>query len=113
MPALDPRQKAERISAVFRARQPIDILPAELIPGDLDEAYLVREAFEAIEAPRRGEVVGYKIGLTTPIMQQLCGVDEPCYGAMFSSEISHSPAEVRVSDFCRDGIETEIAMRLG
>jgi 2-keto-4-pentenoate hydratase len=46
-------------------------------------------------------------------MQQLCGVDEPCYGAMFASEIRHSPAEIRVADYCRVGIETEIAMRLG
>src|SRR5277367_3502572 len=113
MPALDSRQMAERIVAIFRARQPIDILPAELIPGELDDAYRVREQFEAIEAPRRGEVVGYKIGLTTPIMQKLCGVDEPCYGAMFQSEIRHSPAELRVDDYCRVGIETEIAMRLG
>jgi 2-oxo-3-hexenedioate decarboxylase/2-keto-4-pentenoate hydratase len=113
MSARDPRQKAERIVAVFRARQPIDILPDELIPSDLAEAYRVREAFEALEIPRRGAVVGYKIGLTTPIMQQLCGVDEPCYGAMFQSEIRQSPARVRVADYCRVGIETEIAMRLG
>jgi 2-keto-4-pentenoate hydratase len=104
---------AERIVAVFRARRPIDILPDELIPRDLAEAYRVREEFERIEVPRRGAVAGYKIGLTTPIMQQLCGVDEPCYGAMFASEIRHSPAEVRVADYCRVGIETEIAMRLG
>src|SRR5579862_114369 len=113
MPALDPRQTAERVAAIFRARHPIDILPAELIPADLDTAYQVRVAYESIEAPRRGAVVGYKIGLTTPIMQQLCGVDEPCYGAMFASEIRHSPAQVRVADYCRVGIETEIAMRLG
>ena len=113
MPTLDPRQTAERIAAIFRARQPIDILPDELIPADLDAAYRVRAEFEAIEIPRRGAVVGYKIGLTTPIMQQLCGVDEPCYGAMFASEIRHSPAQVRVADFCRVGIETEIGMRLG
>ena len=113
MPALDPRHKAERIVAVFRARQPIDILPDALMPADLDEAYRVREAYEAIEAPRRGPVVGYKIGLTTPVMQRLCGVDEPCYGAMFASEIRNSPAEIRVGDYCRVGIETEIAMRLG
>jgi 2-keto-4-pentenoate hydratase len=113
MPAPDPRQTAERIVAIFRARQPIDILPAELIPDDLDTAYQVREQFEAIERPRRGAVVGYKIGLTTPIMQQLCGVDEPCYGAMFASETRESPARVRVGDYCRVGIETEIAMRLG
>jgi hypothetical protein len=49
LPALDPRQKAERISAIFRARQPIDILPAELIPADLNEAYRVRAA--AVPSP--------------------------------------------------------------
>jgi len=113
MPALDPKQIAERVAAIFRARQPIDILPAELIPADLDTAYQVRDVYEAIETPRRGAVTGYKIGLTTPIMQQLCGVDEPCYGAMFESEIRRSPAEIRIADFCRVGIETEIAMQLG
>jgi 2-keto-4-pentenoate hydratase len=113
MPTLDPRQKAERIAATFSARQPIDILPDELMPADLDEAYRVRAEFEAIEAPRRGSIAGYKIGLTTPVMQRLCGVDEPCYGAMFASEIRSSPAELRVTDYCRLGIETEIAMRLG
>jgi len=111
--ALDPRQTAERIVAIFRARRPIDILPDELIPADLDEAYRVRAAFEALEAPRRGAVAGYKIGLTTPVMQRLCGVDEPCYGAMFASEIRHSPAEIKVGDYCRVGLETEIAVRLG
>ncbi len=110
---LDPRQAAERIAGIFRARRSIDALPDALIPGTLDEAYQVREAYEVIEVPRRGRVVGYKIGLTTPIMQQLCGVDEPCYGAMFQSEIRQSPAEVRVADYCRVGIETEVAMRLG
>ncbi len=113
MPALDPRQTAERIVAIFRARQPIDALPDALIPAALDEAYRVREAYEAIETPRRGQVVGYKIGLTTPVMQRLCGVDEPCYGAMFAHEIRQTPAKVRVADYCRVGIETEIAMRLG
>jgi 2-oxo-3-hexenedioate decarboxylase/2-keto-4-pentenoate hydratase len=113
MPALDARQTAERIAAIFRARQAIDALPDELIPADLAEAYRIRDAFEAIEVPLRGPVVGYKIGLTTPVMQQLCGVDEPCYGAMFASEIRHSPAEIRTGDFCRLGLETEIAMRLG
>ena len=47
MPALDPRQIGERVAAIFRARQPIDVLPDDLIPGDLDTAYRAREAFEA------------------------------------------------------------------
>src|SRR5258707_10933078 len=111
MPALDSRQKAERIAALFRERHQIDLLPPELMPADLDE---VRAAFEAIERARgRGEVVGYKIGLTTPIMQKLCGVDEPCYGAIFSSEVHHGRATLATSGYCRLGIETEIAVRIG
>src|SRR5436305_3886544 len=114
MPALDSRQKAERIAALFRERHQIDLLPPELMPADLDEAYVVRAAFEAIERARgRGEVVGYKIGLTTPIMQKLCGVDEPCYGAIVGTEVRHRRAELPVRDYCRLGIETEIAVQLG
>ncbi|MBV9014226.1 MAG: fumarylacetoacetate hydrolase family protein [Alphaproteobacteria bacterium] len=111
---MDIRQKAERIATLFRDRRQIDILPSELIPADLDEAYAVRRDFEVIERARgRGEIVGYKIGLTTPIMQKLCGVDEPCYGAIFATELHRRRAELPVSDYCRLGIETEIAVRLG
>ena len=84
------------------------------MPADLDEAYRLRAEFEAIERRRgRGTVAGYKIGLTTPVMQRLCGVDEPCYGAIFASEVHHRRAELATSDYCRLGIETEIAVRLG
>jgi len=113
MADLDIRQKAERIAALFRDRRQIDILPAELMPADLDEAYRIRAEFEAIESARRGGVAGLKIGLTTPIMQQLCGVDEPCYGAIFAGEVHHRRAELATAKYCRLGIETEIAVRLG
>ena len=111
---MDIREKAEGISRLFRERRAIDILPPELMPADLDEAYRVRAEFEAIEQRRgRGAVAGYKIGLTTPVMQRLCGVDEPCYGAIFATELHHRRAELATSDYCRLGIETEIAVRMG
>jgi 2-keto-4-pentenoate hydratase len=112
--AFDSRQKAERIVEVFRARQPIDLLPAELLPASLGEAYAVQRAFEEVEAAGgRGAIAGYKIGLTTPVMQQLCGVDEPCFGAIFAGEVHERRAELPVARYCRLGIETEIAVRLG
>ena len=110
---MDAHATAEAIARRFRERQPTDILPPELIPGDLDEAYRVRHAFEAIESGSRGAVAGYKIGLTTPVMQQLCGVDEPVYGAIFANEVHHGRATLAVGNYCRLGIETEIAVRLG
>ena len=111
---MDSREKAERIAALFRERRQIDILPPELMPADLDDAYRVRAVFEEIEKARgRGDVVGYKIGLTTPVMQKLCGVDEPCYGAIFATEVHQRRVELPVRHYCRLGIETEIAVRLG
>jgi 2-keto-4-pentenoate hydratase len=114
MTELDPRQKAERIVELFGSRQPTEVLPAEAYPASLEEAYAIRRAFQAIEeATGRGAIAGYKIGLTTPVMQKLCGVDEPCYGAIFASEVHHRRAELFDRDYCRIGAETEIAFRLG
>jgi 2-keto-4-pentenoate hydratase len=114
MPTLDTRQKAERIVELFRSRRPTEILPAELYPANLDEAYAIRRAFTEIEeATGRGAIAGYKIGLTTPVMQKLCGVNEPCYGAIFAREVHHRRAALSSRDYCRIGVETEIALRLG
>jgi len=114
MTKLDVREKAERIVELFRSRQHIEILPAELYPQDLDEAYAIRRAFQEIEETEgRGAIAGYKIGLTTPVMQKLCGVGEPCYGAIFAREVHHRRAELAAADYCRLGVETEIAFRLG
>jgi len=113
MSELTLRQKAAGVARLFRERRQTDILPPELMPADLNEAYRIRQSFEEIETQARGAVAGYKIGLTTPIMQRLCGVDEPVYGAIFESEVHHGRAELAARDYCRLGIETEIALRLG
>src|SRR5215472_17248342 len=108
MAVLDIRQKAERIVELFRRRQPSEILPAELYPANLVEAYAIRRAVQEIEeATGRGAIAGYKIGLTTPVMQKLCGVNEPCYGAIFASELHQGHAEIFARDYCRIGVETE------
>lgn len=114
MAGLSTREKAARIVALFRDRRKTDVLPAELYPADLDEAYQIRAAFEDIEAAvGRGTVAGYKIAITTKVMQELCGISEPCYGAIFAGEVRHRSATLRARDYGRIAIETEIAVRLG
>ena len=67
MTRLDVREKAERIVELFRGRRPIEILPADLYPENLDEAYAIRRVFQEIEEKKgRSAIAGYKIGLTTP-----------------------------------------------
>ena len=114
MTKLDVREKAERIVELFRGRRITEILPTDLYPENLDEAYAIRRVFQEIEETEgRGALAGYKIGLTTPVMQKLCGVGEPCYGAIFAGEVHHRRAELAAADYCRLGVETEIAFRLG
>ena len=114
MASLSPGEKAARIVALFRDRHKTEVLPPELYPADLDEAYAIRAAYEDVErAVGRGAVAGYKIAITTKVMQELCGIDEPCYGAIFGSEVHHGRAQLRAKDHCRIAIETEIAVRLG
>jgi 2-keto-4-pentenoate hydratase len=114
MPDLDLLEKARRIAALFRNRTPTPVLPSELRPANLSEAYRIRAAFQEIEEMEgRGPVAGYKIGLTTPVMQKLCGIDEPCWGAIFAGEVHHGRAELTAAQYCRFGVETEIAFRLG
>ncbi|HZU90904.1 MAG TPA: fumarylacetoacetate hydrolase family protein [Stellaceae bacterium] len=114
MPDLDLQEKARRIVALFRDRTPTPVLPEALRPTSLAEAYEIRAAFQEIEEKEgRGPVAGYKIGLTTPVMQRLCGIDEPCWGAIFASEVHHGRAELAAAQYCRLGVETEIALRLG
>jgi 2-oxo-3-hexenedioate decarboxylase/2-keto-4-pentenoate hydratase len=114
MPPLDPRQKAELIVELFSSRRPTDILPPDLYPASLAEAYAIRRSFQEIEeATGRGAIAGYKIGLTTPVMQRLCGIAEPCYGAIFNREVHDRRADLSSRDYCRLGVETEIVFRLG
>jgi 2-keto-4-pentenoate hydratase len=114
MASFDPRHKAQGIVAMFRERRQTNVLPPELYPADLDDAYAIRREFQAIEETSgRGQIAGYKIAITTRVMQQLCGIDEPCYGAIFAREVHHGRVELPAADYCRIAVETEIAMRLG
>ncbi len=114
MTVLDPRQKAEGILLLFRDRKETSVLPPELYPADLDEAYRIRALFQELEEKSgRGRIAGYKIALTTPVMQKLLGITEPCYGAIFESEVHHGKAVLHARDYCRLGVETEIALVLG
>jgi 2-oxo-3-hexenedioate decarboxylase/2-keto-4-pentenoate hydratase len=83
-------------------------------PKDLVEAYAVQEAFQGLcREHGRGAIAGYKLALTSRIMQDLMGIDHPCIGGIFETTIRRSPATVRAADFVGLGIECEIAVRLG
>ena len=106
------QRAAQYLFEAHRDRQPYQPLPGDISPATIEEAYDMQEAFQSLLAPERGAIVGYKIALTTPVMQRMVGFDAPCAGAVFESGVHHSPASVKSSDYVRLGAECEVAVRL-
>lgn len=112
---------AETIDATARAcfdkhetRTRYRPLDAAVRSAPLEDAYRIQDALHRlITGAGRGEIVGWKVALTSKAMQQLVGVDQPAGGAIFARGARMSPARVALSDFHHLGVEFEIAVRLG
>jgi 2-keto-4-pentenoate hydratase len=93
-------------------RTPLAALPPEAIPHDEADAYRVQDALHNLLSPDFGEQVGYKIGCTSPVMQQYLGIDHPCAGGLYMAGFKSSGVSLRYADYVHVGIECEIAVRL-
>jgi 2-keto-4-pentenoate hydratase len=86
-------------------------LPREAGIDRVDKAYDIQDALNEIEMKERStHVAGYKIGLTSPAMQEMCGIESPVSGVIYADRIMHSPAVVRRVEHGRLGLEFEIAV---
>jgi 2-keto-4-pentenoate hydratase len=101
---------ADRMTSAQAAGERFEPVPE--VAGDLDLAYAVQDRTHARLIAGHGDIAGWKVGLTTPRMQQLCGVAQPIAGAIFASRIHASPATVRAADFVRLGLEFELSFRV-
>ncbi len=81
--------------------------------GDLADAYRIQDALVRLMEVDDGRVAGWKVALTTPVMQQMCGVDHPCEGAVLANRIHLSPTVCDTSTLGHLGVEAEIALRVG
>lgn len=57
--------------------------------------------------------VGYKIGLTSPRMQAMCGIPHPLGGRILADRVHHSGATIPLSRHVHLGVECEIGVRIG
>ncbi|MEZ5863591.1 MAG: fumarylacetoacetate hydrolase family protein [Geminicoccaceae bacterium] len=78
-----------------------------------DEGYAVQEAANAALAGKLGAIAGHKIGATAEGMRKLLNVPGPIAGDVFASTVHEKRATLRLADYVRPGLETEIAVRIG
>jgi 2-keto-4-pentenoate hydratase len=81
--------------------------------ADLATAYGIQQRYIGLMAGTEGEVVGYKIGLTSARMQTMCNIDSPIAGAILARRMHRSGVALDLPRFGRLGVEFEIALRLG
>ena len=87
---LDSTQRttaAELLWAAERDLAPIDPL-TETFPGiDVVDAYEIQLINIRRKLAAGARVRGHKVGLSSPVMQQMMGVDEPDYGHLLDSMV--------------------------
>lgn len=101
---------AEKLALAEKTRVPIPPLTGDDPSLTIDDAYAVQAA-NVKRLLREGAVIsGKKIGLTSPGMQQLLGVNEPDYGHLFS--FMECAREISAAELIQPKIEAEIAFIL-
>jgi 2-keto-4-pentenoate hydratase len=83
------------------------------LPAPMERAYAVQDAFVERLRGSAGAPCGYKVGLTSPRMQEMCGLDEPVAGRVLAQRLLRSPAQVPLERFMHLGVESEICLTLG
>jgi 2-keto-4-pentenoate hydratase len=109
----DIHAAAGLVATARRNRAPLASLPEALVPQHEADGYRIQAVVHEHLAREQGALAGYKIGCTSPVMQQYLGIPHPCGGGVFTSGVHTSGAALSHRDFVRVGVECEIAMRLG
>ena len=106
------RAAAKTIAAARRKLTPLPPLAGDKAPRNESDGYRIQDAVHGLLAAEFGALAGYKIGCTSPVMQQYLGIPHPCGGGVFAKGVFESGASLSTKDFVRVGVECEIAVKL-
>jgi len=113
---LDSTQReiaAELLWAAERDLSPIDPLTETYPAVDVVDAYEIQLINIRRRTAAGARVRGHKVGLSSPVMQQMMGVDEPDYGHLLEPMVLGEDAPIPSANYCYPRIEVEIGYVLG
>ncbi|WP_067433460.1 2-keto-4-pentenoate hydratase [Nocardioides jensenii] len=113
-PAVDRAvdQAAQRLLEAARTQTPCPPVRDLIGAADVALAYAVQERLTAARMADGAVVVGHKIGLTSPAVQQQLGVDRPDFGVLFDDMGYADSAVVPIERLLQPKVEAEIAFVL-
>lgn len=95
------------------ARLPFSRLPDSCAPRDEADAYAIQEALRQRREADLGPTAGYKVALTSTVMQQMLRFGSPFAGPLHANLIYGNGAQLDHSRYGRLCIECELAAVLG
>ncbi len=88
-------------------------LPESCAPRDESEAYAIQEALRRLREPDLGPTAGYKVALTSTVMQEMLRFGSPFAGPLHANLIYTSGVRLDHTQYGRLCIECELAAVLG
>ena len=93
-------------------QEPVAVFDSSIEPPSLKAGYDCQDRLHTLLTPELGDLAGYKIGCTTPVMQEYMGIPHPCAGGVFRQTIYTESATVSHAAFIKPGVECEIAVHI-
>jgi 2-keto-4-pentenoate hydratase len=104
---------ADRLRQATRMKTPCEPVRDLIGPDDIGTAYAVQKVIVDERVAAGGRVVGRKIGLTSPAVQQQLGVDRPDFGVLFADMEVANGGVVPEGVLLQPKVEAEVAFVLG
>ncbi|MEV7414796.1 fumarylacetoacetate hydrolase family protein [Streptomyces sp. NPDC089919] len=103
---------ADRLEAAHRDGVPCDPVRDLLPAGDLDAAYAVQARLTDRRLAEGRRLTGWKIGLTSAVVQAQLGVDTPDFGALLDDTAVPDGADLPWGTVLQPKAEAEVALVL-
>lgn len=104
---------AARILATYSSGVPCAPVRDLLADGDIDGAYAAQNINTDKWLAEGRRLVGRKIGLTSRVVQEQLGVDQPDFGMLYADMLIDDGAEVASGRLIQPRVEAEVAFVLG
>lgn len=102
------RRAAHELWQAWSSGRPLDALPPDLRPLDLDEGYAIQRALDDLAGP----VAGWKIAATSKAGQEHLGAAGPMVGRLYRDQMRRSGSTLSVSGMRMRSAEPEFAFVL-
>jgi 2-keto-4-pentenoate hydratase len=104
---------AERLWEAQRELVPCAPVRDLLGVDDVDAAYAVQARLTERHVAAGRRPIGWKVGLTNPVIQAQLGVDQPDFGILFADTEAFDDLEVPAATLLQPRVEAEVAFVLG